>query len=254
MKQKKIVIIMAGILAAAAAMTGCAEQNKTETQVDYTQNSQEKSEQTKQKTAEKSQPDKKQVNKSTSGGKENSNQTADKKTKVFASSNNAGDVQNSGNGTDGTAGTDTDDSQTTGVDTSASEDNGSTGNGGTQSDQRADQAMIYDSEGNGRLISQADDGNWYDSDGNYYGSWEDISDAMVNGDGVTDQDGNKYYWTWTAPDDASEEVSDPYDLYSWDPGTNSYIHFQAAETDCGPIGRGNGWYYYDENSGEYVPW
>ena len=97
MKQKKIVIIMAGILAAAAAMTGCDEQNKTETQVDYTQNSQGKSEQTKQKTAEKSQPDKKQVNKSTSGGKENSNQTADKKTKVFASSNNAGDVQNSGN-------------------------------------------------------------------------------------------------------------------------------------------------------------
>ncbi|MFR8905046.1 MAG: hypothetical protein ACLVHS_14925 [Blautia wexlerae] len=31
--------------------------------------------------------------------------------------------------------------------------------------------MIYDSEGNGRLISEADDGNWYDSDGNYYGSW-----------------------------------------------------------------------------------
>ena len=104
MKQKKIVIIMAGILAAAAAMTGCAEQNKTATQVDYTQNSQGKSEQTKQKTAEKSQPDKKQVNKSTSGGKENSNQTADKKTKVFASSNNAGDVQNSGNGTDGYCG------------------------------------------------------------------------------------------------------------------------------------------------------
>ena len=45
MKQKKIVIIMAGILAAAAAMTGCAEQNKTATQVDYTQNSQGKSEQ-----------------------------------------------------------------------------------------------------------------------------------------------------------------------------------------------------------------
>ena len=43
-----------------------------------------------------------------------------------------------------------------------------------KSDQRADQAMIYDSEGNGRLISEADDGNWYDSDGNYYGSWEDI--------------------------------------------------------------------------------
>lgn len=74
--------------------------------------------------------------------------------------------------------------------------------------------MIYDSEGNGRLISEADDGNWYDSDGNYYGSWEDIEDAMVNENGVTDQDGNKYYWT--APHDASEEVTDPYDLYSWD--------------------------------------
>ena len=249
MKQKMIVIIMAGILTAAAAMTGCAEQNKTATQVDYTQNSQGKSEQTKQKTAEKSQPDKKQVNKSTSIGKEDSNQTADKKTKISASSNNAGDVQNSGNDADNT-----DDSQNTDGDNNSSENNGSTGDDGNQIDQTADQAMIYDSEGNGRLISQADDGNWYDSDGNYYGSWEDISDAMVNGDGVTDQDGNKYYWTWTAPDDASEEVSDPYDLYSWDPGTNSYIHFQAAETDCGPIGRGNGWYYYDENSCEYVPW
>ena len=113
--------------------------------------------------------------------------------------------------------------------------------------------MIYDSEGNGRLISQADDGNWYDSDGNCYGSWEDIGRAMDE-DGVTDQDGNKYYWTWTAPDDASGKVRDPYDLYSWDPGTNSYIPFQAAESDCSPVGRGNGWYYYDEDSGEYVPW
>lgn len=86
--------------------------------------------------------------------------------------------------------------------------------------------------------------NWYDSDGNYYGSWEDIEDAMVNENGVTDQDGNKYYWT--APHDASEEVTDPYDLYSWDPGTNClYTQFQAAESDCSPIGRGNGWYYYD---------
>ena len=139
------------------------------------------------------------------------------------------------------------------MDTSASENNGSTGDGGNKIDQTADQAMIYDSKGNGRLISQADDGNWYDSDGNCYGSWEDIGRAMDE-DGVTDQNGNKYYWTWTAPDDTSGEVRDPYDLYSWDPGTNSYIPFQAAESDCSPVGRGNGWYYYDEDSGEYVPW
>ena len=61
MKQKKIAIIMAGILAATAAMTGCAEQNKTATQVDYTQNSQGKSEQTKQKTAKNLARIKKQV-------------------------------------------------------------------------------------------------------------------------------------------------------------------------------------------------
>ena len=78
--------------------------------------------------------------------------------------------------------------------------------------------------------------------------------VAMDEDGVTDQNGNKYYWTWTAPDDTSGEVRDPYDLYSWDPGTNSYIPFQAAESDCSPIGRGNGWYYYDEDSGEYVPW
>lgn len=256
MKQKKIAIIMAGILATAAAMTGCAEQNKTVTQVDYTQSSQEKSGQT-----EKKQTDKGQTNKNAAGKKGNTSQTADgKKTGASDTSKNTGNVQNSGNGTGGTVGNstagndadNTDASQNTDGDNNSSEDNGSKGDSGNQIDQTADQAMVYDSEGNGRLISQADDGNWYDSDGNYYGSWEDIEDAMVNGDGVTDQDGNEYYWT--APHDASEEVSDPYDLYSWDPGTNSYIPFQAAETDCSPIGRGNGWYYYDENSGEYVPW
>ncbi len=51
MKQTKIAIIMAGILAAAAAMTGCADLNITVSQVDYTQNSLEKSVKTKHKTA-----------------------------------------------------------------------------------------------------------------------------------------------------------------------------------------------------------
>ena len=261
MKQKKITIIMAGILAAATVMTGCAEQNKTATQVDYTQSSQEKSGQT-----EKKQTDKGQTNKSTAGKKGNTSQTADgKKTGASDTSKNTGNMQTSdsettdttGNSAAGNDADNTDDSQNTDGDNNSSEDNGSTSDDGNQIDQRADQAMIYDSEGNGRLISQADDGNWYDSDGNCYGSWEDIGRAMDE-DGVTDQNGNKYYWTWTAPDDvsddASEEVRDPYDLYSWDPGTNSYIPFQAAESDCSPVGRGNGWYYYDENSGEYVPW
>ena len=30
--------------------------------------------------------------------------------------------------------------------------------------------------------------------------------------------------------------------------------FQQAETDASPVGRGNGWYYYDEESSEFLPW
>ena len=56
-------------------------------------------------------------------------------------------------------------------------------------------------------------------------------------DGVTDQDGNKYYWTWTAPDDASGKVRDPYDLYSWDPGTIPIYRFRLRNLTVVPIGQ-----------------
>ena len=49
-------------------------------------------------------------------------------------------------------------------------------------------------------------------------------------------------------------ISDPFDLYSWDEGTGQYIPFQQAETDVSPVGKGNGWYYYDEESNEFLPW
>lgn len=54
--------------------------------------------------------------------------------------------------------------------------------------------------------------------------------------------------------DDSADVNDPYDLYSWDAGTNSFIPYQQAASDGSPIGQGNGWYYYDSNSGSYLPW
>lgn len=50
------------------------------------------------------------------------------------------------------------------------------------------------------------------------------------------------------------EISDPFNLYSWDPGTDSYIPYQQAESDGSPIGRGNGWYYFDAESCTYQPW
>lgn len=49
-------------------------------------------------------------------------------------------------------------------------------------------------------------------------------------------------------------VKDPYDLYSWDEETNTYIPYQQAGGTAEPIGRGNGWYYFDKESGNYLPW
>ena len=47
---------------------------------------------------------------------------------------------------------------------------------------------------------------------------------------------------------------DPYDLYSWDSETGTYIPYQQAEGNGEPIGRGNGWYYYAEEAEAYIPW
>lgn len=41
---------------------------------------------------------------------------------------------------------------------------------------------------------------------------------------------------------------------SWDSETGTYIPYQQADGNGEPIGRGNGWYYYDEESGAYMPW
>lgn len=52
----------------------------------------------------------------------------------------------------------------------------------------------------------------------------------------------------------AEGINDSYDLYSWDGGTQSDIPYQEAGGEGLPIGRGNSWYYFDESSGEYLPW
>ncbi len=53
---------------------------------------------------------------------------------------------------------------------------------------------------------------------------------------------------------AAANVRDPYDLYSWDAETGTYIPYQEAEGTAEPIGRENGWFYYDAESGNYMPW
>lgn len=56
-------------------------------------------------------------------------------------------------------------------------------------------SMLYDKDGNAVHIQQAEDGNYYDENGVNYGSWEDVDDAGINGDPVTNENGETYYWS-----------------------------------------------------------
>lgn len=61
--------------------------------------------------------------------------------------------------------------------------------------QGAFQAVMYGSDGSSVLIKQASDGNWYDEAGVYYGTGDNIGDAMISGDSVTNSNGETFYWT-----------------------------------------------------------
>ena len=125
--------------------------------------------------------------------------------------------------------------------------------------------VLYDTALNEKQVTRGDDGtgNWYDEDGISYGNLDEIQDESAP---IYNENGEEYFWNASfaqeAADaeqggsggDSSNDVNDPYDLFSWDEGTNSYIPFQKAEGDGSPIGRGNGWYYYYAESGEYLPW
>lgn len=88
------------------------------------------------------------------------------------------------------------------------------------------------------------------------GRYMDRTNTVYIFDGVdtwTDESGVE--WNETAQtSEAEENVQDPYDLYSWDSETGTYIPYQQAEGAGEPIGRGNGWYYYDEEAEAYIPW
>lgn len=124
--------------------------------------------------------------------------------------------------------------------------------------------VLYDIHMNEKLVRRGDDGNWYDEDGVSYGDLENVDETQP----IVNENGDTYYWNGDYAEQAAKEqedqetegentesqVNDPYDLYSWDEGTESYIPFQEADGDGSPIGRGNGWYYYEEESGEFLPW
>lgn len=139
-----------------------------------------------------------------------------------------------------------------------------------ETDQGWDSIVLYDIDMNGVQVTRGDDGNWYDDNGISYGNLDNVDETQP----IVNDNGDTYYWNGyyaelaaggetsedsdsseeESPDTDTADISDPYDLYSWDEGTGQYIPFQQAESDGSPVGRGNGWYYYDEDSGEYLPW
>lgn len=111
----------------------------------------------------------------------------------------------------------------------------------------------YDS----RVVLKGSDGtgNWYDFDGISYGNL----DALGPNDPIYNERGEVYYRNLTLAKQAANlsspsEVNDPYDLYIWDSQVETYIPYQRGDSEGLPIGRGNGWCYYDTASGSYLPW
>ncbi len=107
-------------------------------------------------------------------------------------------------------------------------------------------------------INRGEDGIWYDDNGVSYGDFSQPGGSSEEDYSNYDSNGEAYYWNELdarkAAMEESGEINDPHDLYSWDGGTNSYIPYQQAGSDGSPIGRGNGWYYFDAEEGEYLPW
>lgn len=54
---------------------------------------------------------------------------------------------------------------------------------------------LYGEDGSEVYVEQSQDGNWYDENGVCYGSREEIDDAGENGDPITNENGETYYWT-----------------------------------------------------------
>lgn len=54
---------------------------------------------------------------------------------------------------------------------------------------------LYGEDGKEVYVEQSEDGNWYDENGVCYGSREEIDDAGENGDPITNENGETYYWT-----------------------------------------------------------
>ena len=108
-----------------------------------------------------------------------------------------------------------------------------------------DTAMLVNLRGDTTTVYKLADGRYMDRTNTVY-TFDGV-DTWIDESGVE--------WNETVQtSEAEENVQDPYDLYSWDPETGTYIPYQQSDGNGEPIGRGNGWYYYDDEAGTYILW
>ncbi len=126
-----------------------------------------------------------------------------------------------------------------------------------------DSIVLYDIDMNSVQVKQGNDGtgNWYDENGVSYGNLDEVDESLP----IENENGEIYYWNGSLAEQAAREangeedsgkegINDPYDLYTWNPMTDTYTPYQQAGSDGSPVGQGTGWYYYNEEAGEYRPW
>lgn len=126
-----------------------------------------------------------------------------------------------------------------------------------------DSIVLYDIDMNSVQVKQGDDGtgNWYDENGVSYGNLDEVDESQP----IENENGEIYYWNGSLAEQAAREangeedsgkegINDPYDLFTWNPMTDTYTPYQQAGSDGSPVGQGTGWYYYNEEAGEYRPW
>ena len=126
-----------------------------------------------------------------------------------------------------------------------------------------DSIVLYDIDMNSVQVKQGDDGtgNWYDENGVSYGNLDEVDESQP----IENENGEIYYWNGSLAEQAAREangeedsgkegINAPYDLFTWNPMTDTYTPYQQAGSDGSPVGQGTGWYYYNEEAGEYRPW
>lgn len=128
--------------------------------------------------------------------------------------------------------------------TSGEKDNSSAGSSGTSENTQEDTSrtieekvesgeitqgwnsiVLYDIDLNGIQVKRADDGIWYDENGVSYGDLDNADESQP----IVNENGEIWYWNGDLAEQAAEEnsdnssedssgtedISDPFDLYSW---------------------------------------